>query len=266
VSLTNQVNRSGFPLQLAVSNLVNKSQTGWRVLYEEHAWTHESGDGYIDLVLEDKYRTWLMNIECKRVIDSSWVFLKDMSKPQTRAHAKLWVTKIADVNSGLKQIGWVDIPMDPPCDESSICIVPGQNAKDRPMLERTASILVRSTEALAQEEGNTVSHQYSGLRIYQNVIVTTAKLNVAEVVSEDINLATGEIDEKTTFREVPYVRFRKQIGGTLPSIKAAVHSRDLRQITLEKESTVFVVNAAALLDFLLACELPERLERYVTSV
>ena len=77
MSLEKHVNNSGFPLQIGLAHQVKSttSRHGWKVLYQEHSWKNESEAGFIDLVLEDKHRTWLMNIECKRVLDTSWLFL-----------------------------------------------------------------------------------------------------------------------------------------------------------------------------------------------
>ncbi len=73
------VNQSGFPLQIAVANTVNQSTkgNGWNALYTEHAW-HDSvtgEDGFIDLVLRNRHTGWTLVVECKRVLDSSWIFL-----------------------------------------------------------------------------------------------------------------------------------------------------------------------------------------------
>ena len=93
VSAHQHVNASGFPLQLAIGNAVRGgSAPGWSVLYEEHAWVLGEENGFIDLVLEDQNKTWLMNVECKRVRDSEWIFLHPIGQSKTRRHAKLWVT------------------------------------------------------------------------------------------------------------------------------------------------------------------------------
>ncbi len=264
MSLSSQVNKSGFPLQLALANLIKRGTTNWRVLYEEHSWTHDLGEGFIDLVIEDTYKTWLMNVECKRVRDSSWIFLRDAHALESRRHAKLWVTRKNSENE-LAYFGWVDVPMDPICPESSICIVPGQDARTQPMLERTASIVVRSTEALAKEEASLLSSSYSDLRIYQNVVVTTAALKVAVIDANKIDIATGVIDDTSQFIDVPFVRFRKQLRGALPGFADADYELGVREIKLEKESTVFVVNSEHFLEFVSSCELPDDLGKYVRA-
>ena len=163
MTLQKHVNNSGFPLQLAIANLVISTHN-WNVLYEEHNWVQDNNNGFIDLVIEDQYKTWLMNIECKRVRDSKWIFLRDTNATPTRRHAKLWVSSRRDGES-LNHFGWADVPMDPDTAQSSYCVVPGQDSKARPMLERIASNVVISTEARALQETKTLSSHYSTLPI-----------------------------------------------------------------------------------------------------
>jgi hypothetical protein len=262
MTLVQHVNNSGFPLQLAIAHRVKKGSTGWSILYEEHEWRRTDSSGFIDLVLEDQFKTWVMNVECKRVRNSTWVFLTDKSGPKTRQVAKLWVTRKARDNQ-LQTFDWVDIPMDPACPQSAFCVVPGQDARSRPMLEKTASTVVLSTEALAKEEAIILSPRYSDLRIYQNVIVTTATLKMCEVDIEQIDVATGEISNKSEFIDVPFVRFRKQLGSTIEETEGSVHSQDVRRVITQKESTIFVVNSERFEEFLTVCELPGDLGRFV---
>jgi hypothetical protein len=255
MSLYQQVNSSGFPLQLAIAHAVRTSRVGWDVLYEEHAWSDEDEDGFIDLVLEDQHKTWLMNIECKRVRDSEWIFLRDAKSSPERRHAKLWVTHRSPNHS---YFDWVDVPMDPPAAESQFCVVRGQDPTSRPMLERIAASVVRSTEALAAEEMKIVSDRYSSLRIYQNVIVTTAELKVCEVDVSKINVQKGEIDADSKFVDVPFVRFRKQLHvASDPLPRPVTNTAELQNLVGRRESTVFVVNSAAFMQFLSACEMSD---------
>jgi len=264
VGLRQHVDSSGFPLQLAIANKFPRTRQNWHVLYEEHQWRHKDQSGFIDLVIEDETKTWLMNIECKRVRDSSWIFLKDSISPPRRRHAKLWVSSRRSDDS-MTHFDWADIPIDPECEESSFCVVPGQDSKARPMLERLSATVVLSTEALAAEEASTVSEQYSHLRIYQNVIVTTAELKVCEINIENINVATGEIPEDAQFTDVPFVRFRKQLGSTQAERPRAQLVTDIHGRNRERESTIFVVNSQHLDDFIYQCELPDDVGQYVRA-
>jgi hypothetical protein len=262
MTLQKHVNNSGFPLQLAIANLIRKKVHLWNVLYEEHNWVLNTESGFIDIVIEDQYKTWLMNIECKRVRDSKWIFLRDQSSKPERRYAKLWVSS-KDSEESLNYFGWVDVPMDPETVQSSYCVVPGQDSKARPMLERIAANVVKSTEALALQESITLSNYYSSLRIYQNVIVTTAELYVCETDVDGINITTGELDENSKFIKAPYVRFRKQVGSTDSNLKPAKEINELKIIITDKESTIFIVNSAHFNDFLISCELPDNLIQYI---
>ena len=262
MSLHTHVNNSGFPLQLAIANLVKEKLIDWNVLYEEHAWELDSDNGFIDIVIEDKYKTWLMNIECKRVRDSQWIFLKDSTREPARRIAKLWVsTNYANGENNIFK--WVDIPMDPSSVQSSYCIVPGQDSKSRPMLERLAADVVRSTEALARQESVSLSDSYSELRIYQNVIVTTADLFVCETDIEKIDVSSGELDESSTFKKIPYVRFRKQVGAMDSNLEVATDANSLNNQIENRESTIFIVNSSYFMEFLNSCELPDNLAKFI---
>lgn len=246
------VNASGFPLQLAIARAVRDSLPDWRILYEEHAWRSTEGNGFIDIAIEWEPRTWVMNIECKRVRESEWIFLRDTTAPLVRRHAKLWITYALEVGE-FTRFNWTEMMMDPQCIESNMCVVAGQDPKSTPMLERVASSLIQSTEALAAEEARLLSKTYIGLRMYQNVIVTTAKLIVCDVSPDTINLSNGELDATSKFAEVPYVRFRKQIGASTSSSQISLDVSELGKFAKQQESTVFVVNADHFVDFVERC-------------
>ena len=42
----NNINRSGFPLQLAVKHAIEKTGPRWRVRYEEHQWASNRKSGF----------------------------------------------------------------------------------------------------------------------------------------------------------------------------------------------------------------------------
>ena len=69
-------NSSGFPLQISIANVANSTEK-WSVHLEEHPWksTDNNADGFIDLVLKELHGVQIMVVECKRVRQSSWVFM-----------------------------------------------------------------------------------------------------------------------------------------------------------------------------------------------
>jgi len=246
--LLEQVNRSGFPLQLAVEHAVNNhnGHNEWKVYSQEHSWKNASTNtsGFIDLILIDQHQTSMMVVECKRVQNTHWIFLSNDSRQMQRRHFKPWITLIEENKA--KKFDWANLAIDPSSPESSFCVVAGQDPKSRPLLERLASEANEATEAFAREDLAMLLGKNEDLRIYYNVIVTTAELVICGVLSDAISLASGTIDT-ASFTTVPYVRFRKQlsVNRTLDS-----NARGYGSPFREKENTVFVVNAKHLLEFL----------------
>jgi hypothetical protein len=247
------INASGFPLQLALAQAVRDELQDWKVIYQEHAWKTADESGFIDLVIEWELPIWVMNIECKRVRDTEWTFLRNCKETHNPRRTKLWISYFASQGER-SHFAWRDISMDPRCMESNMCVVPGQDGKSAPMLERIANTVVSSTEALAVEEAGLLKGAYEGLRMYMNVIVTTAKLSVCNIDLAKISLTTGEIDPNSEIISVPWVRFQKQVGATLQqTTPQIIQISTLSDISRLRESTVFVVNADHFVEFVTQC-------------
>lgn len=250
--LTDIINQAGFPLQIALTNVVRQTHDdhGWRVLYKEHAWSNsrDGTDGFIDLALENRHGTAVLVIECKRVLGSSWIFLQPGNQLGDKRRAHAWVSRFA--RDDFLSFNWVDLALDPASPESEFCSVPGQGPNDRPMLERIASYAASSTEALAYEEQGFLPRKVDALRMYFTVIVTTATLRVCSFEPSEISLEDGKLGHGI-FSEVPFVRFRKQLS-TLPPPITIAETDDHGLLVRAKERTVFVVNSAALHAFLCA--------------
>lgn len=250
--LTDIVNQSGFPLQIGVAQRVKETSPdhGWRVLFTEHSWRHaESGnDGFIDLILENEDGTVALVVECKRVLESSWIFLNPY---MSRRHAKGFDTYYASKNPIV--FGWNDVPLEPSSPESKYCVVFGQDSKSKPMLERIGAELVYSTEAFAEEEKPYIRGAGDRRKRYFSVVVTTAQLRLCTFDPSTVSLADGKIGT-SQFPEKPYVRFRKQLstGHMKPDLTAG-----LRGLERAKEHTVFVVTAEALPEFLESFEIDQ---------
>src|SRR5574337_442937 len=203
------VNASGFLFQLRVEDEVNKTSSKHRktVLAREHRWVDPTteNEGFIDLILTTG-TNGKMVIECKRAIDANWIFLvPDWATPTTKANV-LWSYKIDDSR---QVAAWDELPLYPDSLASSFCIVRGQGEKDQPMLERIASILLRSTECLAEEERPYPrSKGLPGIRFYFPIIVTTAKLKICRYFPSRIDLSSGQIPDGK-FEDVPFLRFTK---------------------------------------------------------
>ena len=194
-------------------------------------------------------------VECKRVVDCSWIFLIDDAAQMPRSHAKAWVTQYG--NGKFDHFGFEELQLAPTTLQSQYCVVDGQNPKDRPMLERIGSNVVSSTEGFAREEAPRVSNEHDTLRMYFSVIVTTAKLRVCTFDWQDISLSTGEIPN-AEYKEVPFLRFRKQLAyyREIPKRHLTARYRIRHQeIAKAKESTVFIVNSESFSDFLQCFEI-----------
>lgn len=248
--LSDAVNRSGFPLQIRLEQVIKETRNshGWRVIFSEHSWVNSSdgGSGFIDLALEDGNHTAVMLIECKRVLDSSWIFLVDDPKEMDRRHVKSWLTRSVDGRT--THFGPHELVLDPSTPQSQYCVVDGQDPKVRPMLERIGSDVVSSVEGFATEETGFLTQETESLRMYFGVIVTTAKLRVCEIDPKKVSLEDGKI-EGASFTKFPYVRFRKQMASHWDASNAGAGD-GYRGIARAKENTVFVVNAEALPQFL----------------
>lgn len=252
------VNSSGFPLQIKLKHLVdeNSQNIDWHVLSEEHAWNYEndSKTGFIDLILESIEKEWLLLVECKRVRETEWIFLRDKNTSKNRRQVKAWITAY---RSGRKlSHEWLDTAGDPKTPQSMFCIVAGQDPKSKPMLERIASELVLSVESFAEKDRRYCNVTPDYLRMSVPVIVTTAELKLCTYDPKDISIKDGELSE-ADFETVPFIRFRKQLSNREYSGEISA-PLDYRQISAQMENTVFIVNSEHFLDFLTQFNLDEK--------
>ncbi len=243
------INKSGFPLQIKIAHLINETSAkhGCKVIYQEHAWKNliDNSTGFIDLLVEGKSNYFVFNLECKRVIDSTWLFISSNFEPKIRRHIKvfcLWKEAGEFQHFNLK-----DFSGEPSCYEVDFCVVHGQDSKARPMLERIASNLVSSTEGFANEEKEYFSNKDKRIRLYINVIVTTARLKVCKFDPKNISVDSGNLSD-ADFEEVPYVRFRKQLT-TDHTLSGQFESSGYHGVEEAKQNTVFVVNSEFLVQF-----------------
>jgi len=191
-------NESGFPLQIAIEHVVRQTSAahGWQVRHSEHAW-HNPADGqsgFIDLVLSDSNGFAYAVVECKRVRNTTWLFFAGTGSLARRYHCRAWATHYR--NGSFNAFGWFEVSIDPATPEANFCAVRGQSTNDRnTLLERVAGELISSTEALALAERDYRRQEAESLRLYFNVIVTTATLKVAEFDTAHLSIADGTITE-----------------------------------------------------------------------
>lgn len=250
-------NDSGFPLQIAVQQSVAAATGahGWRVQHSEHAW-HNPADaqsGFIDLVLCDQHDFARVVIECKRVRNAVWLFFNAGGTANARRHSKAWVSLYA--NGQFNAFGWHEVPIDPPTPEAQFCAVRGQTTNDRnTYLERVSGELISSTEALALEERDYRRENQDSMRMYFNVIVTTATLKFAAFDVTHLSVTDGTLQD-AAIQDVPFVRVRKQFSmrpaNLTPTDWLRHDDPDYR-----RENTVFVVQADRLNEFLQQFDIP----------
>jgi len=241
------VNSSGFPLQIGLTHLIEKTRNehGWKVLSSEHPWKHPvtGSNGFIDLILVHENGVQIMVIECKRVLNTFWTFLIPSKETKLRRHVNSWVTLTQ--NNQVKRFNWIDVNPEPVSPESKFCVVPGQDNKSKPMLERTSSDLVEAAEAFAKEECIINKPGNEFLRIYFQVIITTAELKICNFDPEEINIETGEISN-SSFETVPFVRFRK----SLTTHHNPSSYQNLSDLIQAQERTILVINANEIVNIL----------------
>jgi len=233
-------------LQIGLKNAVELTQSrhNFEVEAVEHPWKIGDQTGFIDLILGRNVVRLVC--ECKRSRDGNWIFAVERAAREGD-HARLHWTRYGKsyvygscFNFGLKTKSY----------ESQFCMIRGGGENDVPLLERIASKLLVSLEALASEETSLrlLGDPRDSHRIYIPMIVTTARLWACRFKPEDIELATGEVTN-TDFEEVPFIRFRKALtpptepepGGDIDEMPY----RTFRRISREQERTVIVVNAAS---------------------
>lgn len=258
-------NDSGFPLQIALHRQVRETTTrhGWTVRYAEHAWSNRDGSsGFIDLVLRNGTGTSFLLVECKRVRDSTWLFLPNDGEPKPRHKTKVWVSLYQ--SGSMPCYNWVDLPVDPSSPEAHFCAVRGQSSNDRiTLLERVGAELVSATEALAAEDRDYRPDNAANVKIYLNAIVTTAELKLATFDPGRISLSDGTL-AATEVESVPYVRLRKQLS-TRPVAFSPTDYRNGLNIAWHKEHTVFVVRADSLPLLLTDLEVDDQALRHLAA-
>jgi hypothetical protein len=254
--LLKTANASGFPLQIALQGAVAAECPAWEVIHKEHSWANaaDGNSGFIDFVVRHRDTHDCAVIECKRVLNSTWVFLAHNGLAKRTEAARAWVTKFDGDTLALSE--WCEARVPPSTPVANFCTLRGQGANDKnTFLERVSSELVSSTEALAMEERPLRPIGERHVRFYFNVLVTTATLQFAEFKYEDLSREHGTLVD-AEFIELPYLRFRKQFTMR-PVYLNANDWRRTDDIDARRENTVFVVSAKHFTTFLNALDVTE---------
>lgn len=229
---------SGFPFQTAVAQIVQHAPD-CRVLAEEWPWRDDLGvDHFLDLVAAKYF--FVVTIECKKTQKELLTFLQpggvDGDVIRNRC---LYLNQIQDSTKRM-ELFCSDWPLSPKSAESAFCVVSTTaSGKDQRLLERDAQLLVRATDAYAKryEAGLRVKNNPEHDRLIVPVIVTNARLLLAEYDPKAVSLETGQlpIPPASNLVDVPWVRFRKAFSTA---------GKDMG------DRTVFVVRATELTSWL----------------
>ncbi|MFI5387543.1 MAG: hypothetical protein ACHQ50_15655 [Fimbriimonadales bacterium] len=251
------VNRSGFPLQMHVQEVISRqsSKHGWHLFAHEHPWRHAEGHrGFIDLVAGSK-GFWFstvgerasratMIIECKRIA-GTWVFL---APPPLREGDG---ANLLFIQEGARTPAWSLRPFGPRMAESEYCVMETGGKDDRRQLEALGADLLESLEAIAQSDQEAFKDKANeyGSALYIPVLVTTAALQLCVFDQSAVSLKDGSVsfDGVKDQKSVPWVRFNKDLGfsGGVPRLEPVG-----RWGVRPPYQTVFVVSAERFGDFL----------------
>ena len=260
--------KSGFPFQLRVEDEVRSTHSthNWSIATREHPWANKETEssGFIDLVLRhDQFVTYRMVLECKRVKADDqrqlkWLFLVPEGEKQEKQLASCLevggtstiTAKTGGANAGQKEWDhvriWENVNILPKSFESSICVLPSDDSKSQPILERLASAVIDSVEGLGEEEiliHQSQSHVGRLLAFLFPIIVTNAEIAICSFDPSKVSLLDGTLDvSAATITTVPFIRFRKSLVTTFPEGTFS----NLKEANEARELTVFVVNATTL--------------------
>jgi hypothetical protein len=229
---------SGFPFQTAVARVV-RQVPACALVDEEVPWRDEAGsDQFLDLIATKG--PFVVTVECKKTQKEILTFLQPGGADGNVIRVRcIYLTQIQDSTKRM-ELFCSDWRFMPKSAESPFCVVStSESGKDQRMLERDVQRLVRGTDAHAQQYKRDfkVKDVPEADRPILPVLVTNAKLFVAEYDPANVSLETGQLPRPSpaTLSPVEWVRFRKAFtsGGK--------HVGD---------RTVFVVSASALAKWL----------------
>jgi hypothetical protein len=225
--------KSGFPLQTRVEYEIRERRaSGWKVLASEHPWRSRDGDDeFIDLIAN--CGTVVLVVECKKAQERSLLFLRPVGHETTGKVRTCTVWHIEPNRGAGLPFGSAikDIDLGPDSYRAAFCVT--TDTSSQRLLEQDACPVVFAADVL--DERFLEKHQL-GRSSFLPVIVTTAALYTLRYEPTEISLETGSYDklDPNEIEQIPWVRFHKTL--------TAQPSRVAR--------TVFVVNAAALPNFL----------------
>jgi hypothetical protein len=233
---------SGFPFQTAVANVIGNAR-GWTIVAEEFPWQDDGGaDQFLDIIATSG--SIVVTLECKKTQKETLTFLRPANSGNgVRRVRALYTSQIQDSTRRI-ELFCSDWYFAPESVESAFCVVStSSSGKDQRLLERDAQLLVRGTDAYAQDVRRAFQPGPAPEpdRPYLPLIVTNAPLFVATYDPTEVSLETGQFRSPPAgISPVQWVRFAKAL--------TSAGGRDLGV------RTVVVVNATAIVEFLTSLE------------
>jgi hypothetical protein len=233
---------SGFPFQTAVAHVI-RAVPGWSVYASEYPWRTYAGDHqFLDLVA--KKLDLFLTIECKKTRKEILTFLRPLGHSDTGQLEQFRCLRSGQLrdSTGRLELFCEDWTLHPRSTSSEFCVVStSESGRDQRLLERDAGLLVRATDAFADEFPERFKPDRDGspsaTRLFVPVIVTNAPIYTARYRPSDVSLESGEFTvSPKEVESVPCVRFHKAFMSDSG--------------TSLGDRTVFVVNAGAFAEFL----------------
>ncbi len=236
-----RVDRSGFPFQMAVEEIVRSGKHGWNIVGSELPWRDKSGaDCYIDLVLD--YGSSLAVIECKRVKEAkpggagAWLFF---ANPDIEQNRDVRLFRIDAKQQGPNPY-YDDLTIRPTSFETTFAATAD---KDESAVT-IAGKLVTASETVAWDIAEKLNGDF--MLITYPVIVTNAELWLCRFEPGEIDLASGTLTDGANFdgERQPWMRLRVPLNSEFEvrykskSIIGGVASDGSVPNPVEKESGV----------------------------
>ena len=246
--LRKAIDRSGFPFQLKLENVISDLQN-WVIEGREIYWEIEGYSGFIDTVYGSNLINKKIVTEAKKTSGGEWAFLVDKNS-KSEAHTSISLIASIDNWEHKTSINWQESTTEHFTVRSAFCILIGQN-EDNPMLERLCTNLLMATEAFAIRDlkEREVRGKIQENRHYIPVIITNTPLYICMYDSDEVDLVSGLLTEKPEFKKVDSVAFQKPFWSSIDTQMINNHTSRFRY-NKAQDRTVFIVNSEGFSKFL----------------
>lgn len=243
--LLDTVNKTGYPLQLAVSDALKRSSARLQVVAEEHRWVtpDEGAEGFADIILRtdlDHFPAALVLVlECKRRAPQKGALQFLVASDEGSDD----LATVAFAEQGQDWGFWQETSIGPVCPRALFSLGRDENPSGRREVEVAGKELTPAAYAIACETARDFTGRYGVIVV--PVLVTTAELQVCRFRPQDLHLRDGLLTD-AAYEPVPIVKVHRSFGG--PG-HYRTGGRPFVIRSTQARRTLFVVNAAAVVDF-----------------